>query len=130
MLTHINEMHSEERNARQSRGAVGRLKCRFRHCDFTTNSMILLDRHHDNHTKRAIEAERKRLAALEKAKSSGSIAATTTTSLVKRSHEAGNVMKKTIAIFKAGNSAMEILQEVRPFLLLKPVPKAVSYAQR
>lgn len=74
--------------------------------------MILLDRHHDNHTKRAIEAERKRLAALEKAKSSGSITATSTTSLVKRPQEGPNVMKKTIAIFKAGHDAMEILQEV------------------
>ncbi|VDN38718.1 unnamed protein product [Dibothriocephalus latus] len=31
--THIRSMHAEERNARQSRGAVGRLKCRYSNCD-------------------------------------------------------------------------------------------------
>ncbi|TPP66051.1 Zinc finger and SCAN domain-containing protein 2 [Fasciola gigantica] len=46
---HIRSMHAEERNARQSRGAVGRLKCRYSHCEFTTNSIMLLDRHHDQH---------------------------------------------------------------------------------
>ncbi|VDP94791.1 unnamed protein product [Echinostoma caproni] len=46
---HIRSMHAEERNARQSRGAVGRLKCRYGHCEFTTNSIMLLDRHHDQH---------------------------------------------------------------------------------
>ncbi|KAF7233143.1 hypothetical protein EG68_10063 [Paragonimus skrjabini miyazakii] len=46
---HIRSMHAEERNARQSRGAVGRLKCRYNQCEFTTNSIMLLDRHHDQH---------------------------------------------------------------------------------
>lgn len=46
---HIRSMHAEERNARQSRGAVGRLKCRYSQCEFTTNSIMLLDRHHDQH---------------------------------------------------------------------------------
>ncbi|KAL3314729.1 hypothetical protein Ciccas_006648 [Cichlidogyrus casuarinus] len=49
--SHIKQMHSEERNARQSRGAVGRLKCRYPNCEFTTNSIMLLDRHHENHSR-------------------------------------------------------------------------------
>lgn len=54
---HIRSMHSEERNARQSRGAVGRLKCRYTQCEFTTNSIMLLDRHHDQHRRREEDGE-------------------------------------------------------------------------
>ncbi|KER25947.1 zinc finger, C2H2 type [Opisthorchis viverrini] len=52
---HIRSMHAEERNARQSRGAVGRLKCRYDQCEFTTNSIMLLDRHHDQHRRQEEE---------------------------------------------------------------------------
>ncbi|CAH8871661.1 unnamed protein product [Trichobilharzia szidati] len=55
--THIRNMHAEERNARQSRGAVGRLKCRYGHCEFTTNSIMLLDRHHDQHRRQEEDGE-------------------------------------------------------------------------
>ncbi|CAL8108589.1 unnamed protein product [Calicophoron daubneyi] len=55
--THIRSMHAEERNARQSRGAVGRLKCRYSNCDFTTNSIMLLDRHHDQHRRQEEDGE-------------------------------------------------------------------------
>lgn len=54
---HIRSMHAEERNARQSRGAVGRLKCRYGHCEFTTNSIMLLDRHHDQHRRQEEDGE-------------------------------------------------------------------------
>lgn len=54
---HIRSMHAEERNARQSRGAVGRLKCRYNHCEFTTNSIMLLDRHHDQHRRQEEDGE-------------------------------------------------------------------------
>ena len=47
---HIRSMHAKERNARQSRGAVGRLKCCYAPCHFATNSIMLLDRHHGQHT--------------------------------------------------------------------------------
>ena len=97
MFSHIDDMHSQEKNARQSRGAVGRLKCRFRHCDFTTNSMILLDRHHDNHTKRALEAERNRMAAMEKAKAKTGQSAAALQPLA----NSGNVQHRTITIIKA-----------------------------
>ncbi|KAL5104938.1 Zinc finger and SCAN domain-containing protein 2 [Taenia crassiceps] len=55
--THIRSMHAEERNARQSRGAVGRLKCRYSQCEFTTNSIMLLDRHHDQHRRQEEDGE-------------------------------------------------------------------------
>ncbi|KAM7536874.1 hypothetical protein Aperf_G00000086471 [Anoplocephala perfoliata] len=54
---HIRSMHAEERNARQSRGAVGRLKCRYGPCEFTTNSIMLLDRHHDQHRRQEEDGE-------------------------------------------------------------------------
>ncbi|VDO09485.1 unnamed protein product [Rodentolepis nana] len=54
---HIRSMHAEERNARQSRGAVGRLKCRYEPCEFTTNSIMLLDRHHDQHRRQEEDGE-------------------------------------------------------------------------
>lgn len=106
MFTHIDDMHSQEKNARQSRGAVGRLKCRFRHCDFTTNSMILLDRHHDNHTKRALEAERNRMAAMEKAKAKSSHPGQT----LQSARNNANVQQRTITIIKAPEDG--ILDEV------------------
>nr|VZI12497.1 unnamed protein product [Spirometra erinaceieuropaei] len=55
--SHIRSMHAEERNARQSRGAVGRLKCRYSNCEFTTNSIMLLDRHHDHHRRQEEDGE-------------------------------------------------------------------------
>ncbi|CAH8832308.1 unnamed protein product [Trichobilharzia szidati] len=56
---HVRNMHTGERNTRQSRGSVGRLKCHCGDCEFTTNSMILLDRHHDKHRRQEAKADLK-----------------------------------------------------------------------
>nr|CAH8848143.1 unnamed protein product [Trichobilharzia regenti] len=50
-------MHAEERNARQSRRAVGRLMYHYGQYEFTTNSIMLLDRHHDQHRRQEEDGE-------------------------------------------------------------------------